>query len=63
VLVSHEAPSCHRHGFAVIDQMAAHAGARLIVHGHHHESYVATLTSGVAVRGLAVAETWELKLA
>ena len=38
VLVSHEAPSCHRHGFAVIDQMAAHAGARLIVHGHHHES-------------------------
>lgn len=63
VLVSHEAPSCHRHGFAVIDQMAAHAGARLIVHGHHHESYVATLTNGIAVRGLAVAETWELKLA
>ena len=38
VLVTHEAPSCHRHGFAVIDQMAASAGAQLIVHGHHHES-------------------------
>jgi predicted phosphodiesterase len=61
VLVTHEAPSCHRHGFTVIDQMAASAGARLIVHGHHHESYAAKLTNGIYVRGLAVAEAWELQ--
>ena len=60
VLVTHEAPSCHRHGFAVIDQMAASAGAQLIVHGHHHELYAAKLANGIDVRGLAVAETWEL---
>jgi predicted phosphodiesterase len=63
VLVCHEAPSCHRHGFAVIDQLAELAGARLIVHGHHHESYTAQLPNGIAVRGLAVAEPWVLELA
>jgi calcineurin-like phosphoesterase family protein len=58
VLVSHEAPSCHRHGFAVIDELAAAAGARLIVHGHHHDAYAATLPNGIEVRGLGVAQTW-----
>ena len=37
VLVAHEAPSCHRHGFAAIDRLAEVAAARLIVHGHHHD--------------------------
>jgi Calcineurin-like phosphoesterase len=60
VLVAHEAPSCHRHGFAAIDQLAAAAGARLIVHGHHHESYTATSTDGIKVRGLGLAELWEM---
>jgi predicted phosphodiesterase len=60
VLVAHEAPSAHRHGFAVLDQLAEQAGARLIVHGHHHEAYSATLPNGIAVRGLAVAEPWVL---
>ena len=63
VLVSHEAPSSHRHGFAAIDRVAARAGARLIVHGHHHESYAATLAGGIHVRGLAVAETLVLATA
>ena len=63
VLISHEAPSSHRHGFAVIDRLAEVAGARLIVHGHHHESYSATLPNGIHVRGLAVAEPWVLELA
>ncbi len=62
VLVTHEAPSCHRHGFAVIDQLAEVAGARVIVHGHHHESYAAKLRSGIDIRGLGVAETWVLTL-
>jgi hypothetical protein len=60
VLVTHEAPSSHRHGSAVLDALAEAGGARLIVHGHHHESYEALLDSGVRVRGLRLAEIWEL---
>lgn len=37
VLVSHEAPSCHPHGFRAIDEMAASLGARMAYHGHHHK--------------------------
>ncbi|HVZ06492.1 metallophosphoesterase family protein [Rhodopila sp.] len=58
ILVSHEAPSSHPHGHAVIDDLAAHCGARLIIHGHHHQSYDAVLPNGVRVKGLAIAETW-----
>ncbi|WP_455233197.1 metallophosphoesterase family protein [Geopseudomonas aromaticivorans] len=39
ILVCHEAPACHRHGFAEIDQLADSLGASQIVHGHHHETY------------------------
>jgi hypothetical protein len=60
VLVTHEAPSCHKHGFAVIDRLAAAGGARLIVHGHHHDSYTATLPNGIMVRGLGLSEVWAL---
>jgi len=60
VLVTHEAPSSHRHGFAVIDRLAQAGGARLIVHGHHHVAYEAALDSGIRVRGLGLAEPWEL---
>jgi predicted phosphodiesterase len=60
ILVCHEAPSSHRHGFAAIDELAASGGARLIVHGHHHDSYTATLANGIAVRGLGLAEPWPL---
>ncbi len=63
VLVSHEAPSCHRHGFAAIDRLADVGAAHLIVHGHHHESYAAKLAGGIDVRGLAVAEVWVLEIA
>ena len=61
VLVTHEAPSSHRHGFTPIDELAAQGGARWIVHGHHHQSYTATLPNGIRVRGLGVAEccAWE----
>lgn len=60
VLVSHEAPSSHPHGFGVIDALAAACGARLIVHGHHHRSYAAVLPNGIRVRGLGLAEPWLL---
>jgi Calcineurin-like phosphoesterase len=59
VLVTHEAPSSHRHGFTPIDELAAQGGARWIVHGHHHQSYMATLPNGIRVRGLGIAECWD----
>ena len=62
ILVTHEAPSSHIHGHAVIDALAAQCGARLIVHGHHHQSYEATLPSGIRVKGLGLAEPWLLDL-
>lgn len=37
LLVTHEAPSWHDHGFAAIDELALRMQARWIVHGHHHE--------------------------
>jgi hypothetical protein len=58
VLVTHEAPSSHKFGFAVIDALARSCGARLIVHGHHHQSYAAVLPDGIRVRGLGLAEPW-----
>ncbi|HYW75932.1 MAG TPA: metallophosphoesterase [Gammaproteobacteria bacterium] len=56
ILVTHEAPSAHRHGFAAIDDLAAAMGARMIVHGHHHETYTAALPDGVRVLGVGLAE-------
>ena len=58
ILVTHEAPSSHPHGFHAIDALAQACGAHLIVHGHHHQSYLAVLPNGIAVRGLGLAEPW-----
>ncbi len=58
VLVTHEAPAAHRLGYAVIDRLAEAGGARLIVHGHHHDSYESRTGGGIRVRGLALAEPW-----
>jgi len=52
VLVTHDAPSCHRHGFEELDILAEAMGVRLIVHGHHHEAYEAKLESGIQVIGV-----------
>lgn len=38
ILVTHEAPSVHPRGFRVLDDLAMSLGAKLVVHGHHHES-------------------------
>ena len=61
VLVTHEAPSVHRHGFVGIDEAARLCRARLVVHGHHHRSYDAVLPTGIRVRGLAKAEVLRLR--
>ena len=38
VLVTHEAPSCHKHGFEAIDDLARALGVKASFHGHHHDS-------------------------
>ena len=38
ILVTHEAPGAHPHGFQVLDELALSLGAGLVVHGHHHET-------------------------
>jgi predicted phosphodiesterase len=37
ILVTHEAPSCHPHGFKEIDLLAQVMGAT-VFHGHHHDA-------------------------
>ncbi len=37
ILVTHEAPSCHPHGFVAIDQLARCLGVQSSFHGHHHD--------------------------
>lgn len=60
ILVAHEAPSSHPYGFAVLDDLARSAGAWLVVHGHHHDSYDRVMANGVRVRGLGLSEVYEL---
>lgn len=37
ILVTHEAPSCHPHGFTAIDDLARALGVKKAFHGHHHD--------------------------
>ncbi len=37
VLVTHEAPSCHPHGFKAIDELARSLKVKRSFHGHHHD--------------------------
>lgn len=59
VLVTHEAPVSvgGDMGFGGIDDLGREMGARWIVHGHHHRSYVGASRDGISVRGLGGAET------
>lgn len=56
ILVTHEAPSCHRYGFRELDELAEALGVKKVFHGHHHEQYSATICKGkIAVHGVAKA--------
>jgi len=64
ILVTHEAPSCHRYGFMVLDELAEAIGAKHIFHGHHHTYYHEQLSSinvtGAAIGGIVNLEGEEL---
>ena len=56
VLVCHEAPSCHRHGFDALDDLAEAMGVKLLVHGHHHTDYDGAIAGGlIRVMGVGLA--------
>jgi len=62
VLVTHEAPLPHRHGFHFINGLAADMGSRLVVHGHHHRTYSDETEEGIKVQGVGLARIWRLAL-
>jgi predicted phosphodiesterase len=53
ILVTHEAPGSHRHGFKVIDELALAMGVKNIFHGHLHENYTGTIKKNINVFGVA----------
>lgn len=58
VLVSHEAPACHPHGFDEIDALIEAMGVQRAFHGHHHQSIAypsggAYRAFGLGVRAVA----------
>lgn len=56
ILVTHEAPSCHRYGFKVFDELAKALGVSTVFHGHHHEHYTKPLWRGtILVHGVGQA--------
>jgi hypothetical protein len=38
ILVTHEAPSCHPHGFKYLDILAQKMGVKRLFQGRHHDS-------------------------
>jgi len=60
ILITHEAPSCHKHGFQEIDLLAQAMGANHIFHGHHHQHYTATLENGISVSGTPISGVVDL---
>ena len=60
VLITHEAPGYHRHGFAILDTLAQSMGAKVTVHGHHHDRLDSSgswesqghRTFGIGLRGI-----------
>jgi len=61
ILVCHEAPSSHPHGFEEIDALATKMGVRQIYHGHHHSHYNAVINGGIEVCGAPIHGAVDLK--
>jgi len=60
ILVTHEAPKSHKHGFIAIDQLAEAMGVKQVFHGHLHEHYKATIRKGIQVVGVRNAKVVDL---
>jgi hypothetical protein len=38
ILITHEAPGYHEHGFKELDSLARRIGVPMMVHGHQHDN-------------------------
>lgn len=54
VLVTHEAPALHPHGFSALSSLARDLRVRAAFHGHHHQAldYPGGVWHGVELRGI-----------
>ena len=62
ILVSHEAPSAHPHGFQAINELAQSIEVTTIIHGHHHDpfSYGSKKQMNIGLRDLFELTRWQL---
>lgn len=60
ILVTHEAPGSHKHGFPVIGELATAMGVKHIFHGHLHENYAKVIKHNIQVFGVANAAVADL---
>jgi len=60
ILVTHEAPGSHKHGFPVIGELASAMGVKHIFHGHLHENYAKVIKHNIQVFGVANAAVADL---
>jgi predicted phosphodiesterase len=51
ILITHEAPSCHHHGFAALDVLARDLRVKRSFHGHQHDDRTDEYRLGVVERG------------
>ena len=66
ILITHEAPGYHEHGFKELDELARSMGVRTTVHGHQHDSIDSSArwveqgfqSFGVGLRGLMLLDGW-----
>ncbi len=52
ILVTHEAPSCHKKGFSALDRLARTMGVRWFFHGHQHEDRAYGLQGSILTRAV-----------
>ena len=53
ILVTHEAPGSHKHGFAILGDLASKMGVKHVFHGHLHENYAKVIKHNIQVFGVA----------
>ncbi len=54
ILIAHEAPESHKLGYRLLGDLARAMGVKMLIHGHHHERYSATLDGGIRVEGVGM---------
>ena len=62
LLVTHEAPGCHRYGFDALTALGHRLGARALYHGHVHVHYdYGPDKCGLSVHGIALGAAVDLR--